>query len=439
MINLKIVSGYLICVGGIIASCGPKSDRLESMAASAPSRSDIIERVNQLVSEKKECNDQKNRLLHDSCMQGEQKWSNSDFNWKKSGSTVLVMELKAPTLLTLGRYKNRMRDVLKLNSDGVYSTNDAQKIVISRGLIEIMESTSKLDPYFSSKSFSKLGETIQDVFEDDFNLFEVGHGLTAFSVIGEYSPSSSLVFAPPPLAPGGILCAKNWPALNRYIENASASFASKISENDVSVVNMSGGDDRPTLKKYFGLVCPGASLSREDENTYLSIVGKFYSGLESLSNVVVVQSAVGQQNAEDYPMDCQSNGPKNRLRVNFALDSSNIEIPKLGASVHNGFEHLFAQNRDLDKECTDLYLNSGSDNKGNFNRESIANATGFHSQRITLMYTSWIAPLASAFILSQKNSLFIDQNGKQIVESILKPGFPAIYDPLGNGQLETFE
>lgn len=42
-------------------------------------------------------------------------------------------------------------------------------------------------------------------------------------------------------------------------------------------------------------------------------------------------------------------------------------------------------------------------------------------------------------MISQKNTMFKDMNGEQIVKKTLVPGVPVIYDPLGNRQLEAFE
>ena len=430
---------FIYLVLQIFISCGQKEQHSSQPINLLDSKEKIMERVRQLVAEKTECNAQNNQQLHDSCREATQSWNKSDFNWYENGSTVLVMDLQIPTLLTLGRYRHRMRDILGLNSDGKYESGVAESKVLSKGMIEIFEITGREAPYFSSLSLKELSGNIHEVFKSELEYFNMGHGSVAFSVIGEYSPSASFVFAPPPLAPAEILCAKNWAALDIYIEKATATFAEKIRENGVSVINMSGGDDRPNIQKYFKWTCPTGEISRDEENIYLSIVKKFYFGLENLANVFVLQSASPVNNIEDYPIDCAAENPKNRLRINFILDSSNVAIPKNGAAIHSGFDYLFGTNRNVDTECSDVYFNSGSDNKGNYNRESLSVATGFVSQRIQLMYPSWIAPLASAFILSQKNTLFRNMNGEQIAKKMLEPGFPALYDPLGNGQLEAYE
>ena len=284
-----------------------------------------------------------------------------------------------------------------------------------------------------------MTEKFDKTFKDDYSHLYFGHGSVAFSILGEYSPSSSLVYAPPPLAPAELLCAKNWDGLSKFIENASHSFANKVIENEVSVLNMSGGDDRKSIREYFSEKCPNSRISSEEESVYLLIVSKFYSELERLSNIVVVQSAADGGNPDDFPIDCKIRNPSNRLRVHFIPDSANTVMPKEGAALYNSFAYLFGNERNPANECADLYLNAGVDNKGKFNRISLGSGTGFRFERLSFMVASWIAPLASAFIVSQKNAVFYGMNGEQIAKKILEPGTPAVYDPIGNRQLEAFE
>ena len=237
------------------------------------------------------------------------------------------MELQIPTFLTFGRYRHRMQDILELNSDGKYESNVSESKVLSKGMIEIFEITGREDAYFSSLSFKEFSGKIDEIFKSELEYFNMGHAPVDFSVIREY-----------------------------YIEKASATFAEKIRENGVSVINMSGGDDRPNIQKYFKWTCPTGEISRDEENIYLSIVKKFYFGLENLANVFVLQSASPVNNIEDYPIDCAAENPKNRLRINFILDSSNVAIPKNGASVQNGFDYLIGLNRNVNTECSDVCL-----------------------------------------------------------------------------------
>jgi hypothetical protein len=400
----------------------------------------VFERVSQLVQEKKECVEQNNRLLHDSCLDAELSWEKKSYSWENQGQTVLIMDRQNPTHLTLGRFRYRMKDVLDIGSDGSYSTSKNQPVKVSKGLVEIFEISGRLNPYIPAEHFSKMSAPIYKAFSSDFNKLEAGHGSSAFSIIGEYAPSASFVFAPPPLAPAEILCKKDWVALDTYINKSSASFAAKVLENKVSVINMSGGDDRPTARKLFELRCPGLSVTSDDEDRYLNSVKKFYLGLETLTGVVVVQSAIGSDaNPKDYPIDCPAQTPTNRLRIGFLIDSQNTSIPQEGAALHQGYDHLLPDPSRPNHPCIDAYFNSGMDQRGGFNRESLRWGLGFTFDRIPLMYTSWIAPLASAAIVSAKKTTLQGLTGAQIVKAILKPGTPAVYDPLGNKSLEAFQ
>ncbi len=423
----------------LCGACGPRIKMQESQLVNTDSRVGILDRVGQLALEKSECKTQNNRLLHDSCIPVSQSWKKNDFNWYTSDSITLIMEPQMPTSFTLGRYKNRMRDILELKPDGTYTTSEDPGVTLSNALVEIFEITGRRDPYFSAESLGKMGINFEEIFKDDFENLEFGHGTVAFSVIGEYVPSSGFVYAPPPLPPASILCAKKWSDLDKYFDKALTSFSSKLIENDVSVVNISGGDDRPTIRKYFEGICPGGQLSRSEEDLYLSAASNFYFGLKNSAKIIVLQSAVGMQNVVDFPIDCPSESIKNRLRVHFILDASDTILPRLGASVHDGFDYLFGSERFPDKECTDVYFKPGTDNRRKYSKISLSYGTNFFFDKLDYIYTSFITPLASAFILSQRNTLFKDMNGEQIAKKMLEPGFPSLYDPFGNRQLEAYE
>ena len=95
------------------------------------------------------------------------------------------MELSHPTELTLGRYRNRMRDMLDIDSTGQYLTSAPQEVRISRGLNENLELTGKISPYFSAETLMRATLGVDSTFEADFEKLTGGHSMAAFSIIGE--------------------------------------------------------------------------------------------------------------------------------------------------------------------------------------------------------------------------------------------------------------
>lgn len=437
--NLLLKFSTIFLGAAAIVSCGNSTASGEPIV-NKESEEKVLDRVNLLIQEKKECLEQKNRLLHESCFEAPLSWSKKDYAWDPEGQTVLIMERENPTILTLGRYRHRMRDILEISDHGTYSTTAKQEVTVSKGFAEISEISGHLKPYIPAERFSKVSNEIYKAFAADLEKLEGGHSSVSVSIIGEYTPSTSLVIAPPPLAPAEILCKKDWAEFDTYINNASASLAAKVRENSVSVINISGGDDRRTAAALFKYLCPGLSVTREDEDRYLDIVKKFYFNLETLAGVVVVQSAVGNGNRpEDFPIDCPTKNPSNRLRIGFLLDGKNTSIPEEGAALHQGYENLLTDPSRPDHPCIDAYFNSGISYGGTLNRHSLRSSVGFSFERIQLMTTSWIAPLATAAIVSAKKTSLQGLSGAEIVKSILKPGYPAVHDPLGNKSLEAFK
>ena len=119
------------------------------------------------------------------------------------------MDLTIPNYLTMGRYKRRMRDVLELHKNGEYFSVTEQSATMAKGLAEIFDFNGHKNPYFSVAKFGDLGLKIINEFNSRDDSLVFGHSAYAFSRIGEYTPSTSFVFATPPFPTSEIICGKN--------------------------------------------------------------------------------------------------------------------------------------------------------------------------------------------------------------------------------------
>ena len=398
----------------------------------------IMERVKVLGQEKADCNAAGNNQLHDSCGETTVSWSKSDFNWDPAGSTVLVMEETDEIKAVLGRYKARMRDILEQNSDGSYVTSANVSAKVSKGFADINEMTGHWDSYFSTFSFSKNSLLLVSAFQSDLKEIKSRYLDFPLSIIGEYVPSANFVVAPLAEAPANLLCSKDWNATEIYFNHASESIAEKVKENSVSAIHISWMNaTRYNVKNVFSLKCPGLVVSLEDEDLYLNLLKKFYTKLEILTDIVVVQDTQGGSNlSPDYPFECGSNYIKNGLRIGRLPYSDSTKGKALKGFIEDTSLFLNAN------KCVDVVFKGDNVNVKSTTPEllSLGIHFKFYVAGDKIDFFPFIqSPLATVFMISQKNTMFKDMNGEQIVKKMLAPGVPVIYDPLGNRQLEAFE
>jgi hypothetical protein len=364
-------------------------------------------------------------------------WSQEDYDWFKEGPRVLIIDTEIPLRLILGRYKKRFINVFKTDDSGHYhSIPQIEVEKIPRDFLRITEWTGHFKDYYSAQN---LHETRSDAIHtfftykngknetvDEMQSLTLGHGGAAISIIGEYVPSASLMFAQAPFPPKVVLCKKDFKTLESFASQAGASLVEKIREENINLINIAGGDAVHDLKVMFEHICD-ENLSDQEAYSLVFAMRPYYRHLDE-SGALMVQSAPNglsknrAENEWNYPIDCASSY-NNRICVSYQRKGAYM-IPQRGIAVSSNERN----------PCVDIYVNFNSDRNDS---EGLYWSDGFFFEKITVPFTSWMSPVVTAFIAS-RHSDWGSLHPAQIKERIFKGRDQIVLDPITHKQFEAF-
>ncbi|MBI2601424.1 MAG: hypothetical protein HYW48_00060 [Deltaproteobacteria bacterium] len=282
-------------------------------------REEAEQRVRQLVSDLR---------LHGTCSNQSNKqasvWSRECYDWKE-GPRILVLEEEIPGIFALGRYKKRIFDVLESDDTGKYSP--ATELMVegmSAEFLQLIEITGRKSSYFSASDLEKLNPNLSELFKDDMNRLSGSHSMAVMSILGEYAPFASFILARPFSPPKEALCKKEVEKIRDLAADAGRSLVQYLQANPVDIINMSGGVDLRTMKKYYQTHCH-AELDSRDGVALVEAFRPFFTELDK-AQVLVVQAAASGLSASESPLDASPDWLVHRLRVNF-VDKNKLGLP----------------------------------------------------------------------------------------------------------------
>ncbi|MBI2603425.1 MAG: hypothetical protein HYW48_10255 [Deltaproteobacteria bacterium] len=415
------------------------SQNLPNPGPQETERAAILKEFGVIVDAVAACQNSDNNSLSPHCEWVDATWTPSDHKWF-SGPRVLVMETNLPMPLLLGRYKHRFLAVLYQEEDGTYvPRSDVTVQGIRAGFVAISELTGTSEHYFTAQS---LHNTVKEhgfskVFSDESHKLTGEHSIATYSIIGEYVPSTSFVYAPPPIPKASLVCSKNFEKIETFARKAGTSLVEHMRSFDVSFMNMSGGESIDSTKRYFSHLCH-FEMTEEEALKYLKAIKPFYEELAK-EDVLIIQAAnrvVQSEMSHNIP-DCDSDLVPNRIRVLDLLDDGTYDIPKKGQSLSGLTSKLLKVERAY---CADvLVAHQNSFHK--MGKRPLRVSEGFMFEPIPFMCPSWAAPTMTAFLASRNN----DENWLKLNaierKHVILGQAPSIQllDPLRYGQFEVYE
>lgn len=409
------------------------SDEGEPTAPIGDQRNDVIADVKAILTEAGDC---KHGTGY--CATQDAVWRPSDYDWIENGPRVLIVDNPMPSAFILGRYKKRVAAILSMDHTGTYSSSqEFRKTAIPGGYLKIADLTGQSEPYFSAQFLqNELQSAIADAFSDVLERLDVGHATAAASIIGEYVPSASLVFAYAPIPPTDKLCSKDFVFIDSFYRNAGRTLADHSRDLKITVTNISGGLSKTDFVPWFRHTCTGASLSMAEFKRILQAERTFYAELDKVE-MLTVQAGLSVHAAEtdEYPNDCDGSLMQRRLRASFTFKSENYVVPQNGVALDQAPKGSFSAYTPLLSHCIDAYVVA---TRGTSDPHGLHwSADGFGWESIPLMYPSWIAPALTAHIASQDG--LNERAALEQKEQFLRGSARVVIDPLHHRQFEAYK
>lgn len=392
-------------------------------------KSNLYDRVRLILEEARSCKE--DELCYNEDYFETATWSPEDYGWFPEGPRVLIVDVGFSQRLLLGRYKKRILDLLKVTDEGEYISSPRVQISgVSKFFLQISNITGTAREYVSAQMMQNLfsEEDLGILFDENLPVGG-GHSLAAISIIGEYVPSSSLMLAEPASIPNDIFCKKDLGRIRIFSERAGNSLVQKIKENNIDYINISGGEDISRFQERYRQQCNGI-LTIEDASAMLTEIEPFYKILDD-SGVLLFQASPNELWRSDriaevkYPLDC-SMGLQNRVRVHYGLKGQRL-VPQKGVDFSNNSQA---------SSCVDAYVTyeyPSSKSGGT----SLYWSNGFRWEPVNIPYSSWMAPVLTAYVAS-KHSSWSKLSTSEIKDRIFQGRNKILLDPLGHKLFEAY-
>jgi hypothetical protein len=216
--------------------------------------------------------------------------------------------------------------------------------------------------------------------------------------------------------------------------NRGKKIAEYVKENNIRYINMSLGWDAARAQAKWRSICE-TEPSAIQISSFLQAYHGFFVALDTHSDAILIQAGmdtnvpISASNWQENFADCSPT--KKRLRIGVALAGNGDDVDATGIPAEKKYLPYWQQNS---LYCIDMFINNGkSDELGVGPRDILYTALGFGHGPANVSSTSFIAPVATGFIVKLRESNDKNLSSEEFVAKLRRAG-KKIFDPFKHRQ-----